>query len=117
MWLKQANVACMNWANAVAYCENLVASGYSDWRLPSVAREGNPAEIDTLFRYNGSPDGAWMGVSGTPFVGVQAQNYWTSVPSPLYQNYAWRIHMLQGFVDSNAGKSSYMYVWPVRGGQ
>jgi hypothetical protein len=117
MWMKKADLVRMNWYDAVAYCDNLVTNGYSDWRLPSVARDGDNAEIDTLFRAHGSPSGAWIGPAGTPFTGVKQDNYWPVTDSSFYPNYAWRIHMLQGFVDSNAGKTSYMYVWPVRGGQ
>jgi hypothetical protein len=37
MWQQADDGVERNWAAAVSYCEGLVLSGYSDWRLPSCA--------------------------------------------------------------------------------
>jgi len=36
MWQKETASGAYSWQNAVDYCQNLVAAGHSDWRLPNV---------------------------------------------------------------------------------
>ena len=119
MWTKNANHGEMTWSNAVVYCNNLVTNGYSDWRLPSVAHDEGPAELDTLFRENGNPSGAWCGVEGTPFTGVQnnGNSYWSRVSDASLTVRAWYVKMYNGYVGNGANKGASLYVWPVRGGQ
>jgi hypothetical protein len=104
----------MPWANAVAYCDNLVTNGYSDWRLPSVAHDGGAAELDTLFRKDGKLSGAWEGYAGTPFTDVQDNLYWSGTSFANMTGNAWYIGMGGGSVEGFV-KSFPCYVWPVRG--
>lgn len=116
MWTKNANIGGMIWSDAVAYCENLVTNGYSDWRLPSINRDGDTAELDTLFRTDGDSSGTWEGFAETPFVEVQNRSYWSKTSSADNTDYAWCVYMNYGGI-----KNDYMarrcYVWPVRGGK
>ncbi len=112
MWTKNANHGEMGWSAAIAYCDSLVTNGYSDWRLPSVDREGDTAELDTLFREDGSPSGAWEMSSGHPFDNVQG-HYWSS--TPLNSNQSWLMRMSDGYL-FNTYRNAHD-VWPVRGGQ
>ncbi len=117
MWTKNANHGRMTWNDAVAYCANLVTNGYSDWRLPSVARDGGKVELDTLFRANGNPDGSWEGYSGTPFTGVNDNVFWSGTSYASNSSYKWVVAMVNGGEGPMSISSSYLYVWPVRGGQ
>jgi len=49
MWL-QDDQGGMNWEEALAWCEELNAAGYDDWRLP------NAKELQSLVDYSRSPD-------------------------------------------------------------
>ena len=118
MWMQNAGSGPMMWSNAVVYCSNLVFAGYSDWRLPSVAHDGGKAELDTLFRANGNPSGAWEGYAGTPFTSIQNNAYWSGTSDANNADYAWGVFMFNGYVYSGYKTSGYFrYVWPVRGGQ
>lgn len=118
MWTKNANHGPMNGYDAVTYCDNLVASGYSDWRLPTVGLSGygGKAELDTLFRASGNPDGAWEGSAGTPFTGVQDNKYWSGTLRPTSSSAAVLVNMGSGIMYDYFRDNVY-YVWPVRGGQ
>jgi hypothetical protein len=121
MWTKKANHGYMSWSSAVAYCDNLVTNGYSDWRLPSVAHNGGTAEFDTLCRVNGNPSGTWLGFEGTPFTDVieDGNPYWSSTSYEGYPSDAYLIYMgssMQGIV-APGGKQYGHVVWPVRGGK
>ena len=117
MWLKDANQGKMTWSNAVTYCENLVAGGYSDWRLPSMNYNGDTAELDTLFRAGGNPSGDWLGWNVTPFTNVQNNSYWSS--TLIEPDRAYVVDMSWGNVSSNTPMTgNYIrYPWPVRGGE
>jgi hypothetical protein len=116
MWTKNANIGGMNWSDAVAYCDNLVTNGYSDWRLPSVDRDGGAAELDTLFRADGNSSGTWEGSAGTPFVEVQNLSYWSRTLSTDNSDHAWCVYINYGGI-KNDYMAKHYYVWPVRGGQ
>jgi hypothetical protein len=49
MWMKADSGKGMNWGDALAYCENLSANGYDDWRLP------NAKELQSIVDYTRSP--------------------------------------------------------------
>ena len=128
MWTKNANHGPMTYAAAVAYCDNLVTNGYSDWRLPGVTRQngsGGPmgnSELDTLGRAYGSPSGTWEGTPGAPFTDVMSAGYWSSYwSSTTFADdpaYAWIVPMSRGLGWDDIDKKAYaFYVWPVRGGQ
>jgi len=117
MWTKNADHGRMSWSNAAAYCDNLITNGYSDWRLPTVAKYGGAAELDKLLREGENPSGAWGGVKGTPFTGVQNNFfYWSGTSSTNNTDNAWLVPMGNGYV-YYSNKTSSNYVWPVRGRQ
>jgi hypothetical protein len=114
MWTKNAYHGPMNWYDAMTYCDSVTVGGYSNWRLPSVAQDGGAAELDTLFRANGDPNGEWEGHEGTPFTNVQEYPpYWTD--KSYDENRAWTVDMYDGRV-YESWKASSNPVWPVRGG-
>jgi hypothetical protein len=49
-WMKADSGRGMNWADALAYAENLELAGHSDWRLP------NAKELQSIVDYRRSPD-------------------------------------------------------------
>lgn len=49
-WQRDDSGAGMNWADALAYCENLSLGGYDDWRLPNVK------ELQSIVDYSRAPD-------------------------------------------------------------
>jgi hypothetical protein len=48
-WMKSDSGAGMNWADALAYCENATVAGNDDWRLPNVK------ELQSIVDYSRSP--------------------------------------------------------------
>jgi len=121
MWTKNSNHAWIPWADAVAYCDNLVTNGYSDWRLPSLHQQDGPggpmgnAELETLFRANGDPSGAWEGPAGTPFTGADMTGWhWSSTTWSGNMTSAWLWIPTAG-TTAVGNKPNSAYVWPVRG--
>jgi hypothetical protein len=49
MWMKNDSGKGMDWEHALAYAENLVYAGHSDWRLP------NAKELQSLVDYSRAP--------------------------------------------------------------
>jgi len=124
MWTKSSNHGVMEWADAVAYCNNLEFAGYSDWRLPTLAGKGGVAELDTLFRLHGNPSGAWIGFEGTPFIMSEEDeeeddecgDYWSA--SSRSTGTAWYLHIYsEDSILDWIYKDYEARVWPVRGGQ
>jgi hypothetical protein len=110
VWTRNANPGTntMTWSNAVIYCDDLVAAGCTDWRLP------NLREVESLIDY--SRDSPPL-PAGHPFTNMAAPIYWTATAAkwkPGGQAYGINI--------SGTGEwgvrelSDTWYVWPVRGG-
>ena len=130
MWTKDANLAgsSMGWVAATNYCATLTIYGYSDWRLPSVHKTDDATgsmsypELDTLFRTNGSPYGAWEGTNGTPFINVQPggayDDHWSStdLESEDLPFDKWLINMSDGSYFNDRYDWGEARVWPVRAG-
>jgi hypothetical protein len=57
MWAGQHNGKDVNWKNAVRYCRDLRAAGYSDWKLPSLV------ELQGIYDKDANAPGL-MGPSG-----------------------------------------------------
>jgi hypothetical protein len=79
MWMKKDSGRPMNWAEALAYAENLSHAGYTDWRLPNVK------ELQTVVDYRRAPDArppAPRGPAIDPVFDVTKEEswYWSSTP-------------------------------------
>jgi hypothetical protein len=101
------NSTYMNWNAAVDFCNNLIYSGHSDWRLPSIK------ELESLVNcgtYNPALP------AGHPFAGVQFSYYWSGTSLASSAGSAWVVDMYNGGV-GGGDKADGGYVWPVRGGQ
>jgi hypothetical protein len=68
MWQKATDDTTRTWAAALAYCNDLVLGGHSDWRLPNIN------ELRSLVDPTQSPSLP----SGHPFINVKSDFYWSS---------------------------------------
>jgi len=114
IWLKDANCfgsatwpSALNASNSLAdgVCGLTDGSVAGDWRLP------NRKELESLLdlgQYPALP-------AGHPFSGVELTFYWSSTPLAISPSNAWWVNLGLGYVGYD-GKSSFNYVWPVRGG-
>ncbi|MCP4707919.1 MAG: DUF1566 domain-containing protein [Planctomycetes bacterium] len=125
IWLKNAN--CFGertWSQALSDCATL-APGYcgltddssaGDWRLP------NSKELFSLIDFGfygpalSNTSGAGQWVEGDPFTGGLPGSYWSSSTYANDATSPWRVNLNDGWV-SYIGKSTPLYVLPVRGGQ
>ena len=124
IWLKDANCfGTRAWYNALSDCNGLSSgscgltegSSVGDWRLPnrnelaSLVHKGyyNPAVPNT------TGTGQWP--EGDPFNNVQSYSYWSSPTDASTTVSAWGVNVYNGRV-YDFSKTSYGYVWPVRGG-
>ena len=108
MWQQQPGNDRLNWAQALALCEDLVLAGYEDWRLP------NFKELRSIVDYTAfSP-----AVDQTFFPHIPPSQYWSSTTfiSPDNQDCAWGIDLDDGD-DFFRNKTETHYVWAVRGGE
>ena len=125
IWLKDANcIGTRTWNNALSDSNGLAdgscgltdSSSAGDWRLP------NKKELFSLIHdnyynpalSNTAGAGQWSG--GDPFNNVQSSSYWSSSTNAFNPGHAWFVSIGYGYVLYDY-KSSYRYVWPVRGGQ
>jgi hypothetical protein len=107
MWTKNANHGRKSWCKAMAFCKNLEFAGHSDWRLPT------DKELESLIsRYQYRP----ALPEDHPFISVQLAYYWSSSTLAYHTSDAWYVGMYSGYV-GYGNKSTYYYVWPVRGGK
>lgn len=91
-----------NWADALSYCENLVWSGYNDWRLPNVFelssivddRQDDPAVDPRAF------PGIVGAIHGDDW--IEQVFYWTST-TYLGQS---SVHWCVGFYEGTNGPAS-----------
>ena len=87
-------------------------AGHRDWRLPTSAGSGQPAELESIVAGCGS---------GSPcinpiFVPTAADNYWSSSPVADHPSIAWLVNFADGSVNV-ANKGVSLRVRAVRGGQ
>ena len=118
MWTKNATNlpgSGMTWDQALDYCNNLIQSGYSDWRLPNVN------ELESLINDDQPLYITWLNNQG--FTNVQDFYYWSATTYAHNPNYAWIVGMgyfisgLEFCVNKSGSYGYYFYAWPVRGGQ
>jgi hypothetical protein len=109
-WLQDANYAKtsnydvdggMNWDTAVAWADQLVYGGYSDWRLPTtpyVDGYENKSEMGHLYydELRNMPGTAGFTNHG-PFNNLEAAHYWTGTEWPNVHDYTYDFRFLNGY--------------------
>ncbi len=143
-WLWDANYAQtsgfdsdgkMNWGTSVAFADNLVHMGYSDWRLPK-SLQPDPgcsgqktnesfgygcigSEMGRLFYDLGGTAGSSVLLSGNPslglFANLQSNSYWTETQTIGGSNVAWNFDFNDG-AQHNNGFDFEFYSLVVRDG-
>jgi hypothetical protein len=105
MW-QQDDPGMMSWGDAMAYCEGLTLSDYTDWRLPNVK------EAASLLDDNRSNPA----IDKTYFKNAQADRYWPStILASNSHNWAWYVDFASGYLVYSF-QSDKNYVRCVRGG-
>jgi hypothetical protein len=104
MWM-QTETRAMTWEKALAFCEDLVLAGYSDWRLPTVQELSRLVDDS---RQEPSIDTGY-------FPGCRPSVYWSSTTHTLYPGSAWQVSFDDGRV-LGGPKGRRHYVRAVRGG-
>ncbi|MBN2108609.1 MAG: DUF1566 domain-containing protein [Deltaproteobacteria bacterium] len=106
MWEKSAGLTAYTWAQAKAYCENLILGEQSDWRLPT------RNELQSIVDYNSyNPS-----ISTTFFPDTVASAYWSSTVNADGTSLAWLVDFYYGAVSHYYTPDNY-YVRAVRAGQ
>ena len=125
-WTANANInGLMTWTQAVAWADNLVLGGYSDWRLPTTipATAGynqTGSELGELF-YNELGGVAGSSITTTHnanynlFTNVQSYVYWSGSEYAPVPSYAWYFSTGYGS-QGNDFKYNQLYAWAVRPG-
>ena len=115
-WTRDAGIGNEgDWTNAVDYCDNLETNGYSDWRLPSVAKDGGAGEWESLTDTGENQPAL---TPGHPFINVRGTDYyWSSITLSADTNKAWVLDMVGGAVGSfdKTSPEYPFYIWPCRG--
>ncbi len=106
MWQQETPDYSMTWEQALAYCEDLILGGYTDWRLPNIKELRSLVDYS---RYNSAID-------QTFFPDTVSSFYWSSTTIADNQHCAWGVYFKHGYGQSS-NKSKYYYVRAVRGGQ
>lgn len=116
----------MHWADAVAWADQLVYGGYSEWRLPTTLQPDPSASAQVDSNHDGIPDFSWgyngigseMGhlfyteLGGTAnvlisrstdsdiglFTNLQTYVYWSSTEYSLFTSFAWDFNFGNGYL-------------------
>jgi hypothetical protein len=154
-WLQDANYAKtsgydsdgkMNWYNATAWADQLVYSGYDDWRLPTTVDgpfvygyDGTTtagcnitsSEMGYMYYVNlgnlayyatdGTPNQPGYGLSNTgPFINLDSLElvpyFFSGTEYSSYPNRAWYFNFELGLQDETTKDTSIQYAWAVRDG-
>ncbi|RKX37240.1 MAG: hypothetical protein DRP64_17505 [Verrucomicrobia bacterium] len=102
-WYRPSGNKALNWGEAKAFCDNLDAAGYTDWRLPTIN------ELWSL--YSGRN---WPSQSRVPDFRLWGGIFWSATPYAGDSIKAWRLDVYQG---NNEGedKENLLRILPVRG--
>ena len=100
IWQKQY-ASSKSWAEALSYCENSIADGKYDWRLP------NRNELASLI------DFAKTDVATSTFPGIAAKEFWSSTTATDSATAAWTVDFADGSITAET-KSETNYVLCVR---
>jgi hypothetical protein len=117
----------MTWEQAVAWADNLVLGGYSDWRLsnitPSITKYNETnSEMGELF-YNELGGTAGSSIVTTHsndanynlFTNVQSYRYWSGTEFVSLHGQAWSFAINDGG-QGTGFTTTQLYVWAVRPG-
>jgi Protein of unknown function (DUF1566) len=89
MWQQATGLGTYKWQEALAYCENLLLAGYSDWRLP----DKNELQIIVDYtRYDPC-------INIDVFPQTASSRYWSSTANENSTDFAWIVD----FYDGNTG--------------
>ena len=100
MWAHGDSIAVESWAEAISYCNDLVdASGYSDWRLPSLYAQ--VSLLDYLYKGGG---------------GEAVLPYWTTTErwGPEDPSMVWCVYPESPAKYELKDVSCWLRAWPVR---
>jgi hypothetical protein len=104
IWLQSAAGIQRTWQDAIAYCDELVFAGKSDWRLPT------KFELESIVDYSRS----YPAISQV--FSCESSFYWSSTPHKPNPPYAWGVYCPDG-ADHWLHKTNRYYVRCVRDGE
>jgi hypothetical protein len=109
VWQQNDDGVARNWQSALAYCENLMLAGSSEWRLPDIK------ELDSVVSII-PPDETYYlpAISTTYFPTTQNGDYWSSTTMEGSSNYAWIVDFALGDIDTDGEKSGFKFTRCVR---
>lgn len=109
MWDQSGNrFGLRTWTQALTEVDLLSLGGYNDWRLPNVN------EFESLFNTGEAVPAAWL--HGQGFIGLMADDYFSSTTCAFSTSSVWDIGMGDGDVGERM-KTATNYVLAVRDGQ
>ncbi len=107
VWEQSPSTGTFTWQGAQLHCNQLTVGNRKGWRLPTLQELASlidPTQFNPVLP------------NGHPFTNVQSSFYWSATTFADVTPAAWIVRFLVGGVDA-FGKSSYAFVWCVRGGQ